>query len=389
MRFQPYTKLKFVAGFVIALACGIGIVGAQGLLSITSQSLPINKIVQAAARTNQNAYTYFFDTDGSGTYYLLIDSTTLQGGPSFVVQDLTTNETVGIFRTSVTGACLQLDAAPGRYQLTVTAGTTAEQQDYHLMLWQENETQLDCPISKLTGKQNVVADGASPWEATTKGLQSVNLRVAPSVNSSVVTVLDPNIPASIVGTTEDGKWLALKVGETTAWVSADVVSGPNGGWRGLPVMDVPNYVPNVVNNINNSGSGESVVSVGGSTQMVNAANNTQINIPVTDNNTNNNGSTGGNNGNNGGSNNNTGNNNNGGSNGGNGGTTTNPTSVPATPEPATPVPPPPVDNGQSNTVDANVSIGGANVSVSVNAPIVDNTLNAVTCVAGSLLGGSC
>lgn len=387
MRFQRHIKIKFVASVVVALAFGISIAHAQGLLAVTSQGLPMNKIVQAAARINQDAYTYFFETSANGTYYLLIDSTTLQDGPSFMVQDLTTNETVGIFRTSVTGACLQLDNTPSRYQLTVMPGSAAQQQDYHLMLWQESETRLDCPISKLTGKQNVVADGASPWEATTKGLQSVNLRVAPSVNSSIVSVLDPNVSASIVGATEDGKWLALKIGETTAWVSADVVNAPKGGWRGLPIMDVPNYVPSLVNNSSNDNSG-SIVNVQGNVNVAANSNNVQINTN-TNTNTNNGGSTGNNGGtNNGGS------NNNGGSTGGNGGgTTTNPTSVPSTPVPPPVVVPTsvpaPVDSG-SNTVDLSVNVGGStSVGVTVNAPVIDNTVNTVTCVVGGLLSGSC
>ncbi len=384
MRFQTHIKLKFMAALVIALAFGIGIAHAQTLMTITSQGLPMNKIVQAAARINQDAYTYFFNTTENGTFYLLIDSSTLQDGPSFIVQDLTTNETVGIFRTTVTGACLQLDNTPSRYQLTVMPGSAVQQQDYHLMLWQESEMQLDCPISKLTGKQNVVADGASPWEATTKGLQSVNLRVAPSVNSSIIGVLDPNVRASIIGETSDGRWLALKVSETTAWVSADVVNAPKDGWRGLPIMDVPNYVPNVVSSTNN---GNSQVNVQGNVNAV-VNQNTLPSTNVQDNNGNNGGSTGGNGGSTGGNGGSTGNN--GGSTVGNGGTTS-PTAVPATPVPPPVVVPTsvpaPVET-DNNTV--NVTVGGnTSGGVSVNVPIIDNTLNTVTCVVGGLLGGSC
>lgn len=378
MRYQTHTTFKFMAAFFIALAMGIGIAHAQGLMLATNQTLPMNKIVQAAARINQSAYTYFFQTDGSGSTYLLIDSSTLQDGPSFVVQDITTNETVGIFRTSVTGACLQLDNAPGRYQLTVVPGTATTQQDYHLMLWQEPETQLDCPISKLTGKQNVVADGASPWEATTKGLQSVNLRIAPSVNSSIVAVLDPNISASIVGMTEDGKWLALKVNDTMAWVSADVVQSPNGGWRGLPIMQVPNYVPSLMNNPTDSGSSVVNAQTNGSTSVDTSSNAAaQINGSSNNGASNNNGS------------------NSGGNNNGGGSTSPNPTAVPATPVPPpvvvpTSVPPPViVPTSVSAPVDLSVSVGDTSVGVTVNAPVVNTTVNTVTCVVGGLLGSTC
>jgi len=219
-------------------------VSLDSALMQNSAMLPMGEIVYADAEST-NPQDYLISTSDNATNFVMFETLAEANGLTITLEDAETDEIVAMFQSTVSGICMRLASHNKDYRLRVTPdNTVTTSQVYMMMFWQNDISDLSCPSNiyapdaddDMINADQLISIDANVTVAPA-GTQGVNMRTAPTTNSPIVSVLNPNEDAPVLGTTENEDWLMVNLDGTVVFVNSSVVETVLGDLEELPLVD--------------------------------------------------------------------------------------------------------------------------------------------------------
>ncbi len=174
-------------------------------------------------------------------------------GPLVTLRDAENDETIAFSSEGLIGTSYRLAPGEQSFSLIIASGSQTELEEYRLCVGTEGGLNPCPPLTVAafvptapplptpTPFIPVNIPPNAPCQAASATGAVINVRSAPTTNSSIIGRLNPLTTALVTGRLPDGSWYQVNYNGLTAWISTSVVIA-GGVCTNIPVV-VPTGVP--------------------------------------------------------------------------------------------------------------------------------------------------
>jgi uncharacterized protein YgiM (DUF1202 family) len=202
------------------------------------QAINVGDVLEGSVSAEAQLVMYSFSASESDNLRLTVRSNLSNGGPSVMLQDAATGETLGLSNGRLIGAQFYIPASlvAVEYRVQVNYNANAGAEQSFVLCLEGESAEPNCPVDSgsvvLTPPSIpsetprpatlVPLSSTGPCVLAPSGSTNVNVRSQPNTNASVMGQLNPNTTLPVTGKLGDSSWYQVNFNGTTGWVSASV-----------------------------------------------------------------------------------------------------------------------------------------------------------------------